>query len=266
MKLSKTLATLMLSSTLVGLSIGASQAGNVLIQGAAITFSPIPGYGNQSGNNNVVNSGTSGVTDLTNGNGSYLGTSGTTNSQVLSTVPLYNVDWYLIGAESGDTNRFTAPSVAVNEANQNNNCVGCGTQGPTPGPFLIGTSVNQTSALVNFSFTDTDRVGPGATAANGSNPAPNQPGLASMIFAYLSGSFPTWTIINPTTGANTDWFLAGFNDNGSPDDNHDDFMVAGHIVAVPIPAALGLFAGGLGLMGFLGRRRKRQASADLALA
>ena len=41
-------------------------------------------------------------------------------------------------------------------------------------------------------------------------------------------------------------------------------MIVGNITAVPIPAALGLFAVGLGLMGFLGRRRKRQASADLA--
>ena len=32
----------------------------------------------------------------------------------------------------------------------------------------------------------------------------------------------------------------------------------------PLPAALPLFAGGLGLMGFLGRRRKRRAAASLA--
>ena len=68
------------------------------------------------------------------------------------------------------------------------------------------------------------------------------------------------------TSTATDWFLIGLNDSGSPDDNHDDLMIIGHITAVPIPAALGLFAGGLGLMGFLGRRRKRQATGDLALA
>jgi len=260
MNLSKTLATLMLSSSLVGLSIGAVQAGNVLIQGALIDFSPVPGYGTASSNNNVVNSGTSGVSDPTNGDNRYLGTQGMTQSVVQSTVPLYNVDWYLVGAESGDAIRFNANSgVTATENNQNNNCASCGTT--VTGPFLIGTSVNQTATTVGFSFTDTNTL---STVANGSNNAPNTPGTASMIFAYLSGAFAS-TIINPV-GANTDWFLAGFNDNGSPDDNHDDFMIAGHIVAVPIPAALGLFAGGLGLMGFLGRRRKRQAPADLAVA
>jgi len=259
MNLSKTLATLMLSSTLVGLSIGASQAGNVLIQGALIDFSPVPGYGTAQPNNNVVNSGTSGVTDPTNGDNSYLGTQGATQSVVQSTVSLYNVEWYLVGAESGDANRFNAPGVTATENNQNNNCATCGVS-PVTGPFLIGTSTNQTATTVAFSFTDTIT---GTTVANGSNPAPNQPGIASMIFAYLSGL--PGQIINPV-GANTDWFLAGFNDNGSRDDNHDDFMIAGHIVPVPIPAALGLFAGGLGLMGFLGRRRKRQVPADLAVA
>jgi len=199
--------------------------------------------------------GASGVLDPTN-----LATSavGGATAVVQSTVPLYTVTYYLAGSESGDTIRFTSPAGIFTEgvnitAEANNNLSGS----PQIGPQLLGTTGVQNTTTLSFSFQDLTN---NTSVANGSNNAANS-GLPNMLFSYLQFIGPgVWNL----TSTATDWFLLGFNDSGSPDEDHDDLMIVGNITAVPIPAALGLFAVGLGLMGFLGRRRKRQSSADLA--
>jgi hypothetical protein len=44
----------------------------------------------------------------------------------------------------------------------------------------------------------------------------------------------------------------------------DEVSISFQVTAVPVPAALPLFASGLGLMGFLGHRRKRKAATAVA--
>jgi len=265
MNLSRSVTTALLGTSLVGFAIVNAQAATVNITpGPAGNFF---GYGTAVANNNVVNgtptgtgTGASGVNDPSN---LAVGVQGGTTAIVQSTVPLYTVTYYLAGSESGDTISFTSPlgtftegvGIVPNDANNNLNNLG----GPQPGPILLGTTGVQSAQNLSFSFhDDTNNTG----VANGSNNAANS-GLPNMLFSYLQFISPgVWNL----TSTATDWFLLGFNDSGSPDEDHDDLMIVGNITAVPIPAALGLFAVGLGLMGFLGRRRKRQASADLAVA
>jgi hypothetical protein len=182
----------------------------------------------RSSSTNVVNSGLSGVTDLLNG-ATYIGNAG---SAVTTSLPLYNVDWYLAGAESGFTNSLVAPGVSFSEADQNT------------GPFPIGTSVNQTNPLLQFTLQSSG----GAAVTNGANSNFGS-GVASLVFSYLEkGTGLTWSL----TTAPTDWFLFGFNDNGGPDADYDDFVGIAHVsavVAVPLPGAFLLFAGGVGLLG-----------------
>ena len=247
---------------LVGFAIVNAQAATVNITPGSA--GPFFGYGTAVGNNNVVNgtptgtgTGASGVNDPSNAG---TGVQGGTTAIVQSTAPVYTVTYYLAGSESGDQISFTSPLGTFTEGvnipdNANNNLPGS----PQVGPQLLGTTGPQSAKTVSFSFGDANQAN---SVANGSNNAANS-GLPNMLFTYLTLTSPLhWSF----STSPTDWFLVGFNDSGSPDDNHDDLMIIGNITAVPIPAALGLFAGGLGLMGFLGRRRKRQASADLAVA
>jgi hypothetical protein len=66
------------------------------------------------------------------------------------------------------------------------------------------------------------------------------------------GGFGAWTFIGAedlATAGNDDW---------------NDLIFAISPTATPIPATLPLFAGGLGALGLLGRRRKRKALDALA--
>ena len=114
-------------------------------------------------------------------------------------------------------------------------------------------------------FTLTDLHTGASTTNNGTsvNPIPNS-GSANLIFAYLTPGTHGFQWDLTTTQTNEIAF--GFNDNGSGDDNHDDFVaiasvVAGGLQDTPIPAALPLFGSVLG-GGLLFRRlRKRAKSA-----
>ena len=152
-----------------------------------------------------------------------------------------------------------------NESNQNNNCPGCG-HGPNTGPVFLGTSTGQTSSVLNFSFQD----GHSANIANGNgNPNAGGSGVASIIFSFVTNpSASTWVLSNDATSA---WFLFAFNDGGGPDADFDDLVgvarvycagpngaACASIPQTPLPAALPLFAGGLGALGWLASRRNRK--------
>jgi hypothetical protein len=86
---------------------------------------------------------------------------------------------------------------------------------------------------------------------------------------------------NPLTSANLDVFahkpLATYEDEtdgfidvtsfiapGLEKKGYTAFFASDFEVAAPIPAAFPLFAGGLGVMGFVARRRKRKITAAVA--
>jgi hypothetical protein len=64
----------------------------------------------------------------------------------------------------------------------------------------------------------------------------------------------TWADAAAVLIANSNGWEAADNMSGAPQD-------LGFLAATPLPAALPLFAGGLGVMGLLGRRKKRKALA-----
>jgi hypothetical protein len=258
-------AAAVLAATGAGLCAGA-QAATVNISGGT---APFPGYNTTSSTHNVVNGGFSGVTDGTNGSASYRG-SVTGNTAIVTTdLPLYNVDWYYIGSESGFTNRLIAPGINFPENNMNNNCPGCG-HGPNTGPQFLGTSTAQTSTILNFSFQD----GVAANIANGAgNPNAGGQGTASIIFSRVTQlTASTWQLSNDATSA---WFLFAFNDGGGPDADFDDLVGVARVYCAtpngaacapppgetPLPAALPLFAGGLSALGLVVYRRKRKKDA-----
>lgn len=268
----RTAAGVLLGSSLL---VGGVQANTINISGAT---PPFPGYGTAIGQNNVVNSGLSGVTDSHSGT-TFLGSATGNPAVVTTSLPLYNVDWYFVGSESGYTNTLTAPGINAsanlpnspvagqfNEGNQNSNC--CSSPS-SPGPIFLGTSTGQTNSVLQFSLAD----GHVPSIANGSS-NPNAGSNASIIFSYVTNpSALTWALSSDATSS---WFLFGFNDSGA-DADFDDFVGVARVycgtpqgaacdppLATPLPAALPLFAGGLGVIGLLARRRKRKAAVTVA--
>jgi hypothetical protein len=69
----------------------------------------------------------------------------------------------------------------------------------------------------------------------------------------------TWADAAAVLVANSNGWEAADNMSGSPQD-------LGFIAATPLPATLPLFTGGLGMVGFLARRKKRNAQSELAAA
>jgi hypothetical protein len=233
---------------------------------------PFPGYGTAVGNNNVVDSGLSGVSSGGALGSTFKGSATGTPAIVTTDLPLYNVDWYFVGSESGFVNTLVAPGINAaaslpnspvagqfNEHDQNNNCAGC-SHPSNPGPLFLGTSLLQTSAILNFSIKDDH----GSNVANGAgNPNPGSNGVPSIIFSYLTQTDTlAWKLTSDSTSA---WFLFAFNDKGGPDSDFDDIVGAARVycsecappVPSPLPAALPLFAGGLGLLTLMARRKKK---------
>ena len=235
---------ILFGASFLALSITGATAATVSISGGlpALAF---PGYGAAIPLNNVVNN--SAVTDPGLPGALYLGTTANGPAVVsYAGVGQYQVDWYYLGAESGFTNTLTAPGVHFAE----NDTI------PAV-PTFLGSSLNQTSTILNFSVSAVG--GTPVSVANGPLNAAAGLGIANFVFAYLVQTGPAAWLLTSTPG---DWFLLGWNDNGGPDDDHDDLMAIAHVTAVPVPAALPLFAGGLGVMAWMARRRKRTTATE----
>lgn len=106
----------------------------------------------------------------------------------------------------------------------------------------ISTSVG--SGLVNFSFADNS--GAGHTFANG------QAQTSVLGFAIMPGQ--------NIEGFGTFDYILGFNDSATGVADYDDFVVGVKFVAaVPEPETYAMMLAGIGMMGFMVRRRKNQA-------
>lgn len=88
------------------------------------------------------------------------------------------------------------------------------------------------------------------------------------LFAYndpARGSWAPSTSIglighNMTVGAQNYAFVLGYNDSFSGDADFDDFVVGINIAPIPEPETYAMLLAGLGLMGFVARRRKQRSA------
>ena len=177
----------------------------------------------------------------------------------------YFIAWTYVGSESDDVIQFSAPGGAstTNEDDRNNNCATCSAgPGRNVSTVPMGSTAYNYGDIPAFTVTDTNQIA-GSVTNGGLNPAPAN-FFASLIFSYATFDGSTYTLTSDPTLS----VVFAFNDNGFGDDNHDDFVGVMQFVVcsggcgqetTPIPAALPLFATGLGALGVLGWRRKRKA-------
>lgn len=238
-----------------------AQAGTVTITGAPFGsdgIAPFQGYGSSVNKHNVVNFWASGISDPT-GGAAWLTQGDTTPSAVKSNVSNYAVDWYFNGAESGDKNKFISGALSYTEGNQNNRY----NSGNDPGWRPVGTTTGSGMGPIQFSVKDLTR---NISVINGAN---NKPGelTASLMFAFVEPIFWSRYLLGwKVTHNETDWFAFGFDDPGSKNDNHDDYVGIGHVRAlpspVPLPGALPLMGAVLGVGFLISRWRKQGARLE----
>lgn len=149
-----------------------------------------------------------------------------------------------LGSEAGFNNNFTFEGFSQN--------TGGGTNIFNPGGITSTTLLNVASGILNFSFTS-----PLGTVTNG-DPNDNVPGAVNFFVSFANE--------NASGGVVAYLFLddAGAGD----DDNHDDMVIRISIVGgngsfeIPIPAAAWLMLAGIGGIGGLSMRKRRQQQAQ----
>jgi len=251
----------------------ANAASFQIVGGAPLSTAPTPLYGSSLPQNNVVNAPgappTGALVFDPTGPNLTADTPWVQGGQLFtqSSSGKVNITWIFLGSESGFNVTFHAPGIPdFTEGNQNNSAFSGGPPLQFGGVENLGTKLSVPSGLLQFSLTWPT----GSLDNNTPQPGPAS-GLANMIFSYAEIQFdPTHEAFLSLTKSQTDWIVFALNDNGGPDDNHDDFIggafistaeVCGECEAppqTPIPAALPLFgsvlAGGL----LLHRWRKRR--------
>jgi hypothetical protein len=121
-----------------------------------------------------------------------------------------------------------------------------------------------------------DIIGPGGSAVwVGNTPGSAPTGWVSNSASISGGVGGTgWTLESGTWAgllANVTTFEIPIelitNDQSSPwtdIEGVDNVVLSNNVSQTPLPAALPLFAGGLGMVGFLARRKQRKAVSELA--
>jgi hypothetical protein len=193
----------------------------------------------------------------------------------------YTVAFTFAGSEADNTNQFSvAPTgnvvtngaIATSTTGANHNLNSNYNGNPQVGPTVSMGGVRYVNTgpggnIPGFTVTDPAGIAPKAVTNGGTNAVPGG-GKASLIFSYAIFDGTNYTL----TTIPSDFVVFGFNDSGSGDDNHDDFVGIATLAIgsndsgpTPIPAALPLFGSVLG-GGYLFSkwRRKRKAAAIAA--
>lgn len=144
----------------------------------------------------------------------------------------YQVTYTYLGSESGYNNIFHNFSVGGSKLFEGKS-------------YAIGSSVSaatNANGYLNFAF----------EGSNG-NFANNYTGVfAPYTSVGLIGS-------NMNVGNNHYSFVLGYNDSATVDTDFDDFVIGVNIAPIPEPETYAMLLAGLGLMGFVARRRKQRA-------
>ena len=237
------------------------QAATVFISGTS--FNPGSSfYGTEVSQNNVVNFaptgsnipvGYTGLTAPLDGSGWLLGS-------VSSTISNYQVNWYFLGYEAGNTNEITISSPTYTFTPPGNtNCNICGSS-TYDSLVSFATSYGTSPGTIAATFTDTSTNSP-----PGNGVFINGVTTTALIVAYVDPTFTGSTMTGwALSSSPSDWFAIGFNDNGSGDSDFDDLMVVGQISATPLPSTwIMLLSGfvGLGLIAYRGAKRNATLAA-----
>jgi hypothetical protein len=265
-------------SAVIACGGGALVMGDAVAATVGITGKPYsPQYGSAQEKNNVIGFDPSGFFDAP---PSYQ-KPWRAGGFVYSTLDEYAVDWYFSGAESGDAIGFHAESLDSMDVNftEHDEVNLYKSNGLTWKSFgtdgLLGTTTGSgdgdpaTKDRIDFVLTDTTRGGGVTNGVNNSKPSAwnNNP---SLIFAFVDptvdgGVLKGWTFSLDAS----DWFVFAFDDPGSKDNDHDDYIGVAHVYAlrpVPVPAALPLMGSLLGGGYLLRKWRKSRARRGTGLS
>jgi hypothetical protein len=137
--------------------------------------------------------------------------------------------------------------------------------GPQDGSFFVYTGAVGGEDLLSQTFTDAPGQllsVSGWVAGDGSGPSVVNLYWNNVLVASTGDPVPDqdYTLYQAVVlGTGLDTFAVGSRNDPSYD-AMDNFSVHNASGAVPVPAALPLFASGLGVLGLLARRRKKQAA------
>lgn len=157
--------------------------------------------------------------------------SGLQDAKLVSDNPLDQITATFLGKEAGHINQFY-----VNGNLVFNNLA---TAPSTYGPFYA-------SSPLNFKFRDADD---GSEVSNGGN-------LLAFASYVVLGTFDQGGAFTKYTKNGEYDFVLGFNDGYKVDADYDDLVVGIKVSVVPEPETYALMLAGLGIMGFVARRRR----------
>jgi hypothetical protein len=268
-RLSRTAGTLIAAAGALAIAgIGSqSDAATVNLGNGTALGAGATSYGTSSPDNNVVNAAGGYITDTTSSTMSNWLGGGTVNS----TVANYSVTWYFLGNEAANQDQLSLNSGTFNFSTTSGS-LGAGNHNSNLGPstaydslISIGSTTGSgANAPISFSLSD-------ISAGGATSDISGQTGFADIYVNPMCGVSVCGSSLALLSGwqvstTATNWFAIGYNDTGSSDKDYDDLVFVGEITATPLPAALPLFAGGLGFLGFLGKREKRKNDAAIAAA